>query len=96
MKSSDGGWNWDNKGLLLEDQQSRMILNPHNSSKTFAGGVGDPSAVAVDDYVYLFYGEYGYPSTYDSATYDPAIEQSGQCISVARVRRRPPARSATR
>ena len=86
MKSSDGGWNWDNKGLLLEDQQSRMILNPHNSSKTFAGGVGDPSAVAVGDYVYLFYGEYGYPGTYDSATYDPAIEQSGQCISVARVK----------
>ena len=86
MKSSDGGWHWDNKGLLLEDQQSRMILNPHNSSKTFAGGVGDPSAVAVGDYVYLFYGEYGYPGTYDSATYDPAIEQSGQCISVARVK----------
>ena len=86
MKSSDGGWNWDNKGLLLEDQQSRMILNPHNSSKTFAGGVGDPSAVAVGDYVYLFYGEYGYPGTYDSATYDPAVEQSGQCISVARVK----------
>ena len=86
MKSSDGGWNWDNKGLLLEDQQSRMILNPHNSSKTFAGGVGDPSAVAVGDYVYLFYGEYGYPGTYDSATYDPTIEQSGQCISVARVK----------
>ena len=86
MKSTDGGWNWDNKGLLLEDQQSRMILNPHNSSKTFAGGVGDPSAVAVGDYVYLFYGEYGYPGTYDPATYDPAIEQSGQCISVARVK----------
>ena len=86
MKSSDGGWHWDNKGLLLEDQQSRMILNPHNSSKTFAGGVGDPSAVAVGDYVYLFYGEYGYPGTYDPATYDPAIEQSGQCISVARVK----------
>ena len=86
MKSSDGGWNWDNKGLLLEDQQSRMILNPHNSSKTFAGGVGDPSAVAVGDYVYLFYGEYGYPGTYDLTTYDPAIEQSGQCISVARVK----------
>jgi hypothetical protein len=86
MKSTDGGWNWENKGLLLEDQQSRMILNPHNSSKTFAGGVGDPSAVAVGDYVYLFYGEYGYPGTYDPATYDPTIEQSGQCISVARVK----------
>lgn len=39
MKSSDGGWNWDNKDLLLENPQSHMILNPHNSSKTFAGGV---------------------------------------------------------
>ena len=86
MKSSDGGWNWDNKGILLEDRQPRLILNPHNSSKTFAGGVGDPSAVAVGDYVYLFYGEYSYPGVYDPATYDPAIEQSGQCISVARIK----------
>jgi hypothetical protein len=86
MKSTDGGWNWDNKGLFLEDKQNRMILKPHNTSKTFAGGVGDPSAVAVGDYLYLFYGEYGYPATYDSARYDPQTEWGGQCISVARIR----------
>lgn len=86
MKSIDGGWNWDNKGLFLEDKHERMILKPHNTSKTFAGGVGDPSAVAVGDYLYLFYGEYGYPGTYDSITYNPHKEWEGQCISVARIR----------
>ena len=86
MKSVDGGWNWDNKGLFLEDKLERMILKPHNTSKTFAGGVGDPSAVAVGDYLYLFYGEYGYPATYDSLFYDPQTEWGGQCISVARIR----------
>jgi hypothetical protein len=34
----------------------------------------------------LFYGEYGYPGVYDSATYDPVKEWSGQCISVARIK----------
>lgn len=86
MKSTDGGWSWENKGLFLEDKQPRMILKPHNISKTFAGGVGDPSAVAVGDYLYLFYGEYGYPGTYDAASYDPIKEWSGQCISIARIR----------
>jgi hypothetical protein len=86
MKSSDGGWSWENKGLFLEDKQPRMILKPHNTSKTFAGGVGDPSAVAVGDYLYLFYGEYGYPGVYDPTTYNPDTERSGQCISVARIR----------
>jgi hypothetical protein len=86
MKSTDGGWSWENKGLFLEDKQPRMILKPHNTSKTFAGGVGDPSAVAVGDYLYLFYGEYGYPGTYDAASYDPIKEWSGQCISIARIR----------
>jgi hypothetical protein len=62
-----------------------MILNKHNISKTFAGGIGDPSAVAVGDYLYLFYGEYGYPGIYDPATYTPEKEHSGQCISVARI-----------
>lgn len=85
MKSVDGGWSWENKGLFLEDKQSRMILKPHNTSKTFAGGVGDPSAVAVGDYLYLFYGEYGYPGEYHSGTYDAGIEMGGQCISVARI-----------
>lgn len=85
MKSTDGGLNWDNRGILIEDLQARMILKPHNTSLTFAGGVGDPSAVANGDYLYVFYGEYGYPGAYDSATYNPSTEWSGQCISIARV-----------
>lgn len=85
MKSANGGWSWENKGLFLEDKQPRMILKPHNTSKTFAGGVGDPSAVAVGDYLYLFYGEYGYPGNYNPADYTAAKEWSGQCISVARI-----------
>ena len=86
MKSINGGYKWENKGIFIEDLQPRMILKPHNTSNTFAGGVGDPSAVASGDYLYLFYGEYGYPGTYDSATYNPDVEWSGQCISVARIR----------
>ncbi len=86
MKSTNGGYSWDNKGIFIEDLQPRMILKPHNTSNTFAGGVGDPSAVASGEYLYLFYGEYGYPGVYDSATYDPAKEWSGQCISVARIK----------
>jgi hypothetical protein len=85
MKSTNGGWTWENKGLFIEDKQPRMILKPHNTSKTFAGGVGDPSAVAVGDYLYLFYGEYGYPGVYDAKTYKPDTEWGGQCISVARI-----------
>ncbi|MFD2201996.1 hypothetical protein [Shivajiella indica] len=86
MKSTDGGWSWENKGLFLEDKQPRMILKPNNISKTFAGGVGDPSAVAVGEYLYLFYGEYGYPGVFDAATYDPLVEAGGQCISIARIK----------
>lgn len=86
MKSSDGGRSWDNRGILIEDLQSRMILKPHNTSNTFAGGVGDPSAVASGEYLYLFYGEYSYPGVYDSSTYNPDRETSGQCISVARIK----------
>ncbi|HEX2395543.1 MAG TPA: hypothetical protein VHI78_09355 [Bacteroidales bacterium] len=86
MKSVDGGRNWENKGLFIEDLQPRLILKPHNTSNTFAGGVGDPSAVAYGDYLYLFYGEYGYPGIYDEITYDRQKEWSGQCISVARIR----------
>lgn len=85
MKSTNGGWSWENKGLFLEDKQPRMILKPHNTSKTFAGGVGDPSAVAVGEYLYLFYGEYGYPDAYDSLSYDAKKEWGGQCISIARI-----------
>ena len=83
-KSEDGGHSWTDKGLFLEDLQPRMILKPHNTSNTFAGGVGDPSAVRSGDYLYLFFGEYGYPQIYDSATYSAQKEWSGQCISVAR------------
>ncbi len=86
MKSINGGRSWDNLGIFIEDYQPRMILKPQNTSLTFAGGVGDPSAVASGDYLYLFYGEYGYPGAYSSATHDPAKEWSGQCISVARIR----------
>lgn len=85
MKSTNGGWSWENKGLFLEDKQPRMILKPHNTSKTFAGGVGDPSAVAVGDHLYLFYGEYGYPDAYDSLSYDAKKEWGGQCISIAKI-----------
>lgn len=85
MKSVTGGRSWEDKGIVLEDLQPRLVLKPHNTSLTFAGGVGDPSAVASGDYLYVFYGEYGYPGVYDSLTYDPAVEAGGQCISVARL-----------
>ena len=86
MKSTNGGYSWENKGIVLEDNQERMILKPHNNSVTFAGGVGDPSAVASGDYLYIFYGEYGYPGSYDPKTYSPEKEQAGQCISMARIK----------
>jgi hypothetical protein len=85
MKSTDGGWSWQDKGIILQDHQPRMILKPHNKGISFAGGVGDPSAVANGGYLYIFYGEYGYPGAYDSARYDSVTEWSGQCISVARI-----------
>jgi hypothetical protein len=85
MKSVNGGHSWVNNGIFIEDLQQRMILKPHNTSVTFAGGVGDPSAVESNGFLYLFYGEYGYPDRYDSLTYDPMKEYSGQCISVARI-----------
>jgi len=86
MKSIDGGRSWENKGIFIEDLQPRLILKPHNTSNTFPGGVGDPSAVAIGDYLYLFYGEYGYPGVYGEKSYDPEKEWSGQCISVAHIR----------
>jgi hypothetical protein len=85
MKSMDGGKSWKNKGIFIEDLDPRMILKPYNTSNTFAGGVGDPSAVASGEYLYLFYGEYGYPGIYNEKTYNPKTEWSGQCISVARI-----------
>jgi hypothetical protein len=86
MKSTDGGHSWANRGLFIEDRQPRLILKPQNMGKTFAGGVGDPSAVASGDYLYLFYGEYSYPGNYSAATYSADNERNGQCISVARLR----------
>ena len=86
MKSSNGGYAWENKGIFIEDLMPRMTLKPHNTSNTFAGGVGDPSAVASGEYLYLFYGEYSYPGKYDSATHDALKEYSGQCISIARIK----------
>ena len=85
MKSIDGGKSWDNRGIFIEDYDPRMIRKPFNTSNTFAGGVGDPSAVASGDYLYLFYGEYGYPGVYDEKTYKAQKEWSGQCISIARI-----------
>ncbi len=70
MKSTDGGRSWVNKGIFIEDKQPRMILKPHNTSVTFAGGVGDPSAVASGEWLYLFYGEYGYPGNYSDTAYN--------------------------
>ncbi len=85
MQSVDGGKSWTDKGILLQDYQPRLILRPHNTGINFAGGVGDPSAVANEEYLYVFYGEYGYPGTYSSANYDSSLEWSGQCISIARI-----------
>lgn len=85
MKSVNGGRSWENKGIIIEDLQPRMVLKPHNTSETFAGGVGDPSAIANGDYLYVFYGEYGYPGEYNPENYDPSLEWSGQCISIARI-----------
>lgn len=85
MKSFDGGRSWVNKDIVLQDHQPRLILKPHNMGINFAGGVGDPSAVANGDYLYIFYGEYGYPGKYNPSNYDSAVEWSGQCISIARI-----------
>jgi len=85
MKSVNGGRSWENKGIFIEDLYPRLILLPHNTSLTFAGGVGDPSAVLSGEYLYLFYGEYGYPGIYDEYSYNRETERKGQCISVARI-----------
>ncbi len=85
MKSTDGGRTWENKGIFIEDNDPRLILKPYNTSQTFAGGVGDPSAVSCNGYLFLFYGEYGYPGVYKEQTYNRNTEWEGQCISVARI-----------
>lgn len=85
MKSTDGGHSWDDRGILIEDEQPRLILRPNNTAANFAGGTGDPSAVANGRYLYLFYGEYGYPGVYNEKTYHKKEEWKGQCISMARI-----------
>ena len=85
MRSDDGGQSWTDRGILLEDLDARLIRSPINRNYTFPGGVGDPSAVACGDFLYVFFGEYGYPGTYDPVTHTPDLEAFGQCISVARV-----------
>jgi len=85
MKSEDGGLSWTNKGIILQDLQPRMILRPHNTGINFAGGVGDPSAVSQNGFLYIFYGEYGYPDKYSEKRYSADKEWSGQCISMARI-----------
>jgi len=85
MKSTDGGKSWENKGIFIEDEQPRLILRPNNTAANFAGGTGDPSAIACGKYLYLFYGEYGFPGKYEEASYNPETEWKGQCISIARI-----------
>jgi hypothetical protein len=85
MRSRDGGESWTDLGIVLEDRDERLVRSPANRNNTFPGGVGDPCAVACGDHLYIFFGAYGYPETFDPATHDPAVEASGQCISVARI-----------
>lgn len=85
MRSTDGGESWRDLGIMLEDRDERLVRGSINRNNTFPGGVGDPSAVASGDHLYVFYGEYGYPGAFDAGTHHPAIEADGQCISVARI-----------
>ena len=86
MKSTNGGRAWEDKGIFIEDEQPRLILRPNNTAANFAGGTGDPSAVASGDYLYLFYGEYGFPGKYEESSYQAEREWKGQCVSIARIR----------
>ncbi len=85
MRSTDGGVTWSDRGVILQDADERMIRLPHNRNNTFPGGVGDPSAVASGDHLYVFFGEYAYPGPWRADEHDPLLEASGQCISVARI-----------
>jgi len=85
MRSNDGGDSWRNHGILLEDRDDRMIRLPINRNYCFPGGVGDPSAVAHGEYLYVFYGEYAYPSSWSADSWSPEVEAAAQCVSVARV-----------
>lgn len=86
MKSVNGGDSWVNHGIILEDRNDRMIRLPVNRNYCFPGGVGDPSAVANGDYLYVFFGEYAYPGPWSAETWSSAVEASGQCVSVGRIK----------
>jgi hypothetical protein len=85
MKSTDGGDSWVNLGIILEDRNDRMIRLPINKNYCFPGGVGDPSAIANGDYLYVFFGEYAYPGPFSASTWSSEEEASGQCVSVGRI-----------
>lgn len=85
MRSTDGGLSWEDRGVLLEDRDERMIRLPVNRNYCFPGGVGDPSAVANGDHLYVFYGEYAYPEPWRAVDWTAEREAEGQCISVARI-----------
>ena len=85
MHSTDGGESWVDRGILLDDRDARMIRLPVNRNNCFPGGVGDPSAVASGDHLYVFHGEYAYPETWDARTWSRETEAAAQCVSVARV-----------
>ena len=71
--------------LVFCFMMKRMIKLPTNRNYCFPGGVGDPSAVASGDHLYVFFGEYAYPTAWDPETWDRDVEHAAQCISVARV-----------
>lgn len=85
MVSTDGGESWTNRGIILEDRDERMIRLPINRNYCFPGGVGDPSAVASGDHLYVFFGEYAYPEAWSAETWSRDVEAGAQCVSVARV-----------
>jgi hypothetical protein len=85
MHSDDGGLSWTDRGILLEDRDERMIRLPVNRNYCFPGGVGDPSAVASGDHLYVFFGEYAYPTAWSADAWDREAEAAAQCISVARL-----------
>ncbi len=85
MKSTDGGDSWENLGIVLEDDNERMIRLPINQNECFPGGVGDPCAVASGEHLYVFFGEYAYPTAFNADTWSGEVEAAAQCISVARI-----------
>ena len=85
MKSIDGGDSWVDLGVILEDRNDRMIRLPINKNYCFPGGVGDPSAIANGEYLYVFFGEYAYPETFSAQNWSQEREAQGQCVSVARI-----------